>query len=114
MTVCETVKIFSLIELEVGILYTTPHGNSLVRNTRTEALLAEKITLQVDLCDTTVVTSPAARNSFGGEAEYAGPSGTARTSAVIGSALSHVRSLGHAERVDALRSPAHAEPIASK
>ena len=32
-----SIKIYSLIELELGILYTTPHGNSLVRTSRTEA-----------------------------------------------------------------------------
>ena len=38
-----TIKIHSLIELEPSILYTTPHGSSLVRTSRTEALLAVSV-----------------------------------------------------------------------
>ena len=50
----ESIKVFSLIELEIGVLYTTPHGNSLVRKSQTEALLNDKISLAVDLCEATV------------------------------------------------------------
>ena len=72
----QSIKIFSLIELEQGIVYSTPRGNSVVRTSRTEACLADKITLPVDLCDAAI--SP--RSSF---ASDEGES----SSVAIGSAL---------------------------
>ena len=47
----ESIKIYSLLELELGVMYVTPRGSSLVRTARTEARLADKITLPVDLSD---------------------------------------------------------------
>ena len=84
----ETIKIFSLIELEEGTEYKTPHGHSLVRVSRTEALLAGSISLTVDLADAAVsMSSP--RNSFSDI-----PCALEEQSAVIGTALHHVRNLG--------------------
>ena len=93
-TNCEHVKVFSLIELEQGIDYRTPHGNTLVRVSRTEALLAGKISLPVDLVDPAV--SPRTSADFTHDA----PGGD--RSSVIGSALQHVRSLGAEPTVETL------------
>ena len=84
----DSIKIFSLIELEPGVHYSTGHGNSLVRTSVREALLADKIVLPVDLCDASI--SP--RASFDGTAATVSPANNS-SAAVIGSALSHVRAL---------------------
>ena len=44
-------KVHSLLELEPQRLYLTPRGSTLLRTSRTEALLAGKVHLSVDLVD---------------------------------------------------------------
>ena len=82
-----SIKIFSLIELEEGVDYRTSHGNALVRVSRTEALLAGRVTIPVDLTDSAM--SP--RSSI--DLDGGGDSSEVERSALIGSALQHVRSL---------------------
>ena len=92
----QSIKVFSLIELEQGIVYSTPRGNSVVRISRTEACLADKITLPVDLCDAAI--SP--RTSFVSSNED-------ESSVAIGSALQHVRALGASPSAETLGALQH-------
>ena len=45
----KTIKVHSLVELELGRLYVTKDGNSLIRTSRHDALLAGKVTLPIDM-----------------------------------------------------------------
>ena len=100
-----SVKIFSLIELERGITYTTSHGSTLVRTSHTEARLNDQISLAVDLSDAAVSprasigddddepTESAGEPTGGSTVGAAGGVTGGGSSAVIGSALEHVRAL---------------------
>jgi hypothetical protein len=85
-------------ELEQNILYATAHGNSLVRTSRTQAVLNEKILLRVDLCD--AAGSP--RASFDEDGRASGGE-----AAIVGSALSHVRALSATPTADTLGALQH-------
>ena len=95
----ESIKIHSLIELEQGVQYSTACGNSLVRTSRTTALLADRVVLPVDLVD--AVVSPRASldedelsRALALEAGEEAAEGVRNHDVVIvGSALSHVRAL---------------------
>ena len=112
-----SLKIFSLVELELGIVYITPRGTSLIRTSRSEALLADKIPVPVDLHDaalspqTSFVEEAAAAEaeecssgggSSGGDGSADGGGGgggrrrrrsSRESAAALGSALQHVRAL---------------------
>ena len=60
----ESIKIFSLVELEQGVVYCTPRGTSLIRTSRAEALLADKITLPVDFCEARNIGCRCQSNEF--------------------------------------------------